>query len=151
MGFFGQFHFDGTAWTQPKDDAQPPWLTVEIHDSDFATITYDPAGPGTGVAYLGETPRTYFEDETASEPTDVPREAAGLAEWWSGVNDMADVWDKERELVGYLAEDGDEMAEAPADDLDDLDEIADEDIFIEVRTAQFLAALDLPVPDDLVR
>jgi hypothetical protein len=151
MGFFGQFHFDGTAWTAPRDDAVPPWLSVDIHDSDIATITYEPAGPGTGIAFLGETPRTYFEDDTASEPTDVAREAAGLAEWWSGINDMADVWDKERELVGYLAEDGDKAQAATDDDLDDLDEIADEDIFVEVKVARFLDALDLPVPDDLVR
>jgi hypothetical protein len=156
MGFFGQFHFDGMAWTTPPDDPRPPWLAVEIHDSDIATVTYEPAGPGSGIAYLGETPRAYFDDETASEPTDVTREAAGLAEWWSGVHDMLDVGDKERELVEYLAEDLDEDAAAPPapvdlDDLDDLDEITEEDVFVERKTARFLAALDLPIPDDLVR
>ncbi|MEV7986869.1 hypothetical protein [Micromonospora sp. NPDC085948] len=60
-----------------------PWLLVDIHDSDSATLTYRPAGPGTGVAYLGYTPRTYFENPDASAPTDAVREAAGLSAWWA--------------------------------------------------------------------
>ncbi len=58
-----------------------PWLLVDIHDSDIATIAYRPTGSGSGVAYLGVTPRTYFEDPGASAPSDVAREAGGLVEW----------------------------------------------------------------------
>jgi hypothetical protein len=42
---------------------------------------YEPAGPGSGTAYLGYTPRTYVDDESASAPADVLREAEGLASW----------------------------------------------------------------------
>jgi len=28
----------------------------------FSVPTYQPAGPGSGIAYLGHTPRTYFDD-----------------------------------------------------------------------------------------
>jgi hypothetical protein len=65
-------------------DGPEPWLVVDIHDSYVATIAYRPAGSGSGVAYLGVTPRTYFEDPDASAPTDVVREArARSAPPWS--------------------------------------------------------------------
>lgn len=158
MGFFGQFHFDGRAWTAPNDDQEPPWLSIDIHDSDIATITYEPAGPGTGIAFLGDTPRGYFEEEDASEPTDTAREAAGLAQWWALIHDEGAVGTKERELVAFLAEDaepGDVGAKAgdrdDPDDLYDLDEIDEAEVFVEVKAARFIAALDLPVPDDLAQ
>lgn len=84
MGFFGGCVFDGRSWLsfEPYSDRMPktpePWLSVETYDSDIATVRYEPPGPGSGIAYLGYTPRAYFEDETASAPADVPREAAGL-------------------------------------------------------------------------
>ncbi|MFD6612914.1 hypothetical protein ACFWD1_29010 [Micromonospora chalcea] len=57
---------------------------------------------------------------------------------------------KEAELAAYPAEDLD-----PADidlDHDDEDEdLDDAEVFVEVKAARFLAALDLPVPDDLPR
>jgi len=152
MGFFGQFHFNGRAWATPVDDPEPPWLTVEIHDSDIATITYEPAGPGSGIAFLGDTPRGYFDEEDASEPTDTAREAAGLAQWWALIHDEGAVGTKERELVAYLAEDSEASGgtAAPAEEeLDDLDEIDEGEIFVEIKAARFIAALDLPVPDDL--
>ncbi|MDQ1292622.1 MAG: hypothetical protein QG608_502 [Actinomycetota bacterium] len=81
---------------ESPDNAEP-WLLVDIHDSDIATITYRPAGLGTGVAYLGCAPRTYFEDLQASAPTDVAREAAGLATWWASTH--PGVGDAERNVV----------------------------------------------------
>lgn len=155
MGFFGSYVFAGTGWTPVPDehvlDFAEPWLSVDIHDSDITTVEYRPTGPGSGVAYLGETPRTYFEDETASAPTDVALEAAGLASWWalSRGRDGAARAAKERELAAYLAED----TEPPA--LDDDDQPVDGaptddgDVFVEVKTARFLTAMDLPLPDDL--
>ena len=156
MGFFGTYLFDGHQWTAHQPAEQPtipePWLLVDIHDSDIATLIYRPAGPGRGVAYLGDTPRTYFKNPDASAPTDVAREAAGLGAWWvqqhGGASDT-ERSAKEAELAAYLAEDLD-----PTDiDLDDEDDndLDDAEIFVEVKTARFLAALDLPVPDDLPR
>lgn len=156
MGFFGTYLFDGHRWAAHPPAEQPtnaePWLLVDIHDSDIATLTYRPPGPGSGVAYLGDTPRTYFENPDASAPTDVAREAAGLGAWWAqqhgGASDI-ERRAKEAELAAYLAEDLD-PADMDLDDADD-DDLDDAEIFVEVKTARFLAALDLPVPDALAR
>ncbi|MFC0435703.1 hypothetical protein [Kutzneria buriramensis] len=152
MGFFGTFVFDGSAWlTEPGAEKRvgEPSLLVDIHDSDIATIVYRPAGPGSGVAYLGFTPRSYFEDDAASAPTDVAREAAGLAAWWrlrSSASD-AEVAAKQQELAGYLAEDI--SADEDVDAAEIGAELDDAEVFVEVKTARFLAALGLPLPEDL--
>lgn len=157
VGLFGRYVYDGTRWLPQEDervlDLAEPWLSVDIHDSDITTVVYRPAGPGRGVAYLGDTPRTYFENENASAPTDVAREAAGLASWWAQRQhggSEAERGAKERELVAYLAEDTD-PAGLTFDEDEDIDGLDDGEIFVEVKTARFLAALDLPVPDDLAR
>jgi hypothetical protein len=154
VGFFGTYLYDGSRWIPHQPDEVPtiaaPWLVVDIHDSDITTVTYRPEGPGSGVAYLGHTPRTYFEDADASAPTDVAREAAGLGSWWAqlrgGANDT-ERRAKEVELAAYLAEDVD-PAEIDLEAEDDGDE-DDADIFVEVKTVRFLATLELPVPDEL--
>ena len=52
VGFFGGYVFDGSTWHSfdPDSDQRPgiaaPWLSVYIHDSDIATVRYEPAGPG---------------------------------------------------------------------------------------------------------
>ncbi|WP_192749898.1 hypothetical protein [Actinopolymorpha pittospori] len=126
-------------------------MQLDIHDSDITTVRYRPVGSGTGVAYLGTTPRTYFEDQIASAPTDVAREAAGLANWWAqlrgGVNEV-ERSDKEAELAGYLAYDED-PAEIDLDEDEDVDQLDDAEIFVEVKTARFLETLGLPLPEDL--
>jgi hypothetical protein len=150
MGFFGTYVFDGTGWTA-REDQEPPQLApgslwIDIHDSDITTVVYSPAGQGSGVAYLGFTPRSYFEDDQASDPTDVTSESAGLADWWAQRRpeiSEAQRIAKQAELAGYLAEDLD-------DDVDDVsDDEEDDDVFVEEKTARFLTALDLPLPDDL--
>jgi hypothetical protein len=163
MGFFGTYLYEDGAWRSgvvtPSHDelwrplrveapvAGEPWLLVDIHDSDITTITYRPTGPGTGTAYLGYTPRSYFERDGASAPTDVPREAAGLASWWRQVHAAADASDKEAEIAAFLAHD---LGPSEDDDDDTEDEdLDDAEVFVEVKTAQFLAALGLPLPADL--
>jgi hypothetical protein len=148
MGFFGTYLFDGTAWTAQKKVHEPtipePWLMISIHDSDLAMVIYEPAGPAAGFAYLGVTPRTYFEDDAESPPTDTAREAKGLAAWWSGRNpDASELAQaaKARELRAFLAEDG--VTPDMADDADDAE------VFVEVKVARFLTALGLPIPEDL--
>lgn len=97
MGFFGGYVFDGRTWhgfdldSEQRLDIVAPWLSVYIHDSDIATVRYEPHGPGSGTAYLGCTPRTYLDDESASEPTDVLREAEGLALWLTRQQNRNDV------------------------------------------------------------
>jgi hypothetical protein len=150
MGFFGTYLFDGTDWTQHDLRRTPrePWLLIDIHDSDIATVVYRPAGPGSGIAYLGVTPRTYFEDEGASEPTNVAQEADGLAAWWEAFHPDATALaraDKADELRAFLAEDGVSVG----DDDGTGDEVDDADLFVEVRTSRFINTLGLPVPDGL--
>lgn len=126
---------------------------VDVHDSDIAAIVHRPTGSGTGVSYLGATPRTYFDDEEASAPIDTAREAAGLTTWWEQVHGgvgEADRKAKERQLAAYLAEDID-PAEIDVDEDEDVDQLDDEEIFVELKTGRFLAALGLPVPADLSR
>jgi hypothetical protein len=146
VGFFGTYEFDGTAWsasdpTGPSHAATYLWL--DIHDSDFATVRYAPAGSGSGVAYLGFTPSVYFDMEGESEPTDVEREARGLAEWWAAAHpeaSAAEVDQRQAQIVGFLA----------SDDPPDVDAlIAQGDIFVEDKARRFLAALDLPLPAEL--
>ncbi|WP_306209787.1 hypothetical protein [Actinoplanes sp. RD1] len=154
MGFFGNFLFAGGAWAsydyeEQLPEAGEPWLAVTVHDSDVATVSYQPAGAGSGVAYLGLTPRTYFESADASPPTDVAREAAGLAAWWAALTGAATAARraKEAELAEYLAEDIE-----PDIDLDeelDVDELDDAELFVEIKTALFLRALGLPLPAEL--
>lgn len=148
MGFFGTYAFENGQWKTLSEGELPPlvepFLWIDIHDSDIASVVYAPAGPGTGVAYLGLTPRTYFENPSASDPTDVAREAAGLTAWWA-LNNSGDAVDKQAEILGYLAED-----ENPDDlSLDEGVDVEDVDVFVEIKTARFLELLDLPLPTEL--
>ncbi|WP_084965999.1 hypothetical protein [Thermoactinospora rubra] len=157
MGFFGTYLFDGSGWTACESDHLPdvaePWLLIDIHASDVATVVYRPEGRGSGVAYLGYTPRTYFENDEASAPTDIEVEAKGLADWWAqrrgGATEAARA-SKESELIGFLAEDLD-PSEIEYDEEEDVDALDDGEIFVEVKAARFLQALDLPLPEDLAR
>ncbi|SDN87123.1 hypothetical protein [Lentzea jiangxiensis] len=152
VGFFGTYAYEHGSWKTLSEGELPPlaepFLWIDIHDSDITSVVYAPAGPGSGVAYLGLTPRTYFENPSASDPTDTLREAAGLAAWWEERNPGGDVPAKQAELLQYLAEDEDPDA-FEWDESEDVDEIDDGEVFVEVKTRRFLAALDLPLPTGL--
>ncbi|MFD4674826.1 hypothetical protein ACFWNN_34230 [Lentzea sp. NPDC058450] len=152
VGFFGTFAFEHGSWKTLSEGELPPLaepsLWIDVHDSDITSVVYAPAGPGSGVAYLGLTPRTYFENPNASDPTDVLREAAGLAAWWGGLNPGGDVPSKQAELLQYLAEDEDPNG-FEWDEGEDVDDIDDGEVFVEVKTKRFLTALGLPLPAEL--
>ncbi|MDX3656847.1 hypothetical protein PV646_05960 [Streptomyces sp. ID05-26A] len=152
MGFFGTYAYEHGEWKTLSEGELPPLaepsLWIDVHDSDITSVVYTPAGPGSGVAYLGLTPRTYFENPNASDPTDTLREAAGLAAWWGLLNPDGDVPAKQAELLAFLAEDEDPEA-FEWDESEDVDEIDDGEVFVEVKTRRFLAALGLPVPTEL--
>jgi hypothetical protein len=153
VGFFGAYVFDGSTWQgfdQESDQAlelPAPWLSVDIHDSDIATIRYESAGPGSGIAYLGFTPRTYFEHESASAPTDVLREAEGLAFWLARHQDRGDEPELRELIASFLADDI--QQQQLDDDEDDAEDLDDAEIYVEVKVARFLRAVGLPVPDEL--
>lgn len=176
MGFFGTYILTGDIWSRAPELApeavprwvsagEAPWLYMEIHDSDLTILRYEPAGPGSGIAYLGYTPRTYFEDDDASEPTDVDAEAAGLAAWLA-LRPGAPAGVDASVIKPYLAEDLGPPDAAPCDAApcdsagfdeaeefdDDIDTDIDEgEIFVEIKTARLLRQLGLPLPDDLPR
>jgi hypothetical protein len=103
------------------------------------------ARSGNGIAYLGVTPRTYFEDPNASMPTDAAREAQALGEWRSQQHRGGDNVEREvtaAELAANIAADID--PDHLAADEDDHEDLNGADIFVEVKTAHFLAALGLP-------
>jgi hypothetical protein len=177
VGFFGGFVFDGRDWQHfdPYTGARPnrpelaePWLSVVIYDSDIADLQYRPAGPGTGTAYLGDTPRRYFDDENASAPTDVSREAEGLASWVARLRGGSDESQLQDLILSFLASDDDDDeddtdtddedesddddAEDAESDDEDADDFADDDLaetFVEVKLVRFLAACGLAVPEGL--
>ncbi|GAA0926649.1 hypothetical protein GCM10009554_07010 [Kribbella koreensis] len=153
MGFFGTYLYAGDQWTEHDPD-QPvnepgPWLRINIHDSDFTIVTYSPEYEGTGVAYLGYTPRMYFESEDDSR-TNPAQEAAALTTWWTNHTPTADPTtadSKRAELLPYLAEDKDTFDED--EDEEDDEDLPDAEIYVEVKTADFLTSLNLPLPPAL--
>jgi hypothetical protein len=153
VGFFGSYLYADGHWREEELTSEAiaaePWLHASVHDSDFTAVTYRPTGPGSGVAFLGYTPRSYFEMDDASAPTDVARESAGLTHWWAlvhGATSTDEITAKNAELIGYLAADLDPASEEPDTDVDLND---DAEIFVEIKTSRFLAALGLPLPEDL--
>lgn len=156
MGFSGRYQYADGTWSAiegngPAPEAREPWLRISIYDSDITSVGYAPPLGGTGVAYLGVTPRIYFEDDNASAPTSADREAAGLASWWSAVHGVEDGprIDEVRERIrGFLAEDVEEDWDPDAPD--GADELDDGEIFVEVKTWRFLEVLGVPIPAETV-
>jgi hypothetical protein len=58
-----------------------PFLLVDVHDSDIATVDYRFADATGGRFFLGYEPRVYFEQPDAAPPVDGHTEAAGFARW----------------------------------------------------------------------
>lgn len=151
VGYFGSWLFDAGTWASAQapagGDVTGHWLHVEIHDSDYAVIRYSPRLGGSGVAYIGMTPRIYFEDETASAPTDVATESSAIATWVANAagGDPAQL---QLTIASYLAEDitPDWDSILPLDGSPS--SMAAEDVFVEQRVARFLEATGLGVPDN---
>jgi hypothetical protein len=149
MGFSGTYVYSDGKWTPQEPGQRPevvePWLMVDVRDSDFTTVTYSPAEPGTGIARLGRAP-----GEGEMSQGDIERAAGGLANWWArlrGVSGGEEVDAKRQQIAAYLGVDpgadqpktGDGGVQDPAE------------VFAELKTTRFLVALDLPVPSELVR
>ncbi len=157
MGFFGGYIFDGSSWHDfdPQSGQAPAgaagWLSVYVYDSDIAEVRYEPAGPGSGTAYFGYTPRAYYEDESASAPADVTREAAGLASWLARQQGRTDEAELRQVIAPFIADDTPgQLDDLEADD-DDMGLDDETDGFVEAKVSRFLKAVGLPVPQGLPR
>lgn len=147
MGFFGTYEYTASGWSAGTPEApsfERDGLWVDIHDSDIAVLVYSPPGPGTGTAFVGYTPRSYFDAEEESEPTDPKREALGLATWADSMGlrgRFGDIEAWQAALEPYLASDDTSPDDKSFDD--------EADVFVELKTAQLLVELGLPLPPDL--
>lgn len=80
VGYFGKLAYSDGRWTSGRPTAVP-FLLVDVHDSDIATIDYREADASGGRFYLGYEPRIYFEEPDAGDPVDTRAEAEGFARW----------------------------------------------------------------------
>jgi hypothetical protein len=126
VGFFGNFVYSDGNWSDVISGSV--YLSVEVHDSDIATVAYAPADTAQGLFYLGFQPRDYFEDPNASAPVDVDGQATGITTWAKQVLGTEVAPEDVRPL---LAEPG--VAE-PEDD------------FVEVTVVRLFSLLNLPIP-----
>ncbi len=108
-------------------------------------IRFEPSSPGTGTAFLGMTPRDYFDEPDASAPTDTNLEAEGLAAWARTAETGATP--DPRSIQDILA--ADELDDADTQDCDEPPPLADDEIFVEDKCLRFLVILGLPRPPDL--
>ena len=80
MGLFTTLAYSDGRWTRGRPTAVP-FLLVDVHDGDVATVDYRFADASGGRFYLGWEPRIYFEQPDAASPIDVGAEATGFARW----------------------------------------------------------------------
>jgi hypothetical protein len=80
VGLFGKFAYSAGRWRRGGPSAVP-FLLVDVHDSDIATIDYRFADASGGRFFLGYEPRVYFEEPDGADPVDTLAEADGFARW----------------------------------------------------------------------
>lgn len=80
MGYFGRLAFSDGTWTTGRPTAVP-FLLVDVHDSDIATVDYRASDATGGRFFLGYEPRFYFDERDAADPVDTSAEAVGFARW----------------------------------------------------------------------
>ena len=83
MGLFGKFAYSDGRWSRGGPTAVP-FLLVDVHDSDVATVDYRSADATGGRFFLGYEPRVYFDEPGAGDPVDTAAEAQGFADWLRG-------------------------------------------------------------------
>lgn len=60
--------FRNSGWEEGEeapDILQEGELCIDFIDRDIGIITYRPTFTGSGIAYLGFTPRSYYDEESA--------------------------------------------------------------------------------------
>ncbi|TFV88699.1 hypothetical protein E4P40_09525 [Blastococcus sp. CT_GayMR20] len=80
MGRFGKFAYSAGRWSRGGPTAVP-FLLLDVHDSDIATVDYRLADASGGRFFLGYEPRIYFDEPDGADPVDTRAEAEGFARW----------------------------------------------------------------------
>ena len=80
MGLFGRFAYSDGRWSTDGPTAVP-FLIVDVHDSDVATVDYRFSDATGGRFFVGYEPRFYFDELDAAAPVDTEAEAQGFARW----------------------------------------------------------------------
>jgi hypothetical protein len=80
VGYFGKLSYSDGRWNTGGPTAVP-FLLIDVHDSDIATVDYRAADATGGRFFLGYEPRIYFEEPDAGAPVDTRAEAEGFARW----------------------------------------------------------------------
>jgi hypothetical protein len=80
VGLFGKFAYSDGRWSTDGPTAVP-FLLIDVHDSDVATVDYRAADASGGRLFLGYEPRFYFDEPGAATPVDTTTEAEGFAAW----------------------------------------------------------------------
>jgi hypothetical protein len=83
VGLSGRFAYSDGRWSRDRPTAVP-FLLVDVHDSDIATVDYRFADASGGRFFLGYEPRVYFEQPEAAPPVDTAAEAEQFARWVRG-------------------------------------------------------------------
>jgi len=77
---FGRFAYSDGRWSTDGPTAVP-FLIVDVHDSDVATVDYRFSDATGGRFFVGYEPRFYFDELDAAAPVDTEAEAQGFARW----------------------------------------------------------------------
>jgi hypothetical protein len=80
VGHFGKYAYSAGRWSTDGPTAVP-FLLIDIHDGDVATVDYRAADASGGRFFLGYEPRIYFEESDAASPVDITAESEGFARW----------------------------------------------------------------------
>jgi hypothetical protein len=80
VGLFGKFAYSAGRWSTGGPTAVP-FLLLDIHDSDVATVDYRAADASGGRFFLGYEPRFYFDEVESAAPVDTAVESEGFARW----------------------------------------------------------------------
>ena len=78
MGLFGKFAYSDGRWRTGGPTAVP-FLLLDVHDGDIATVDYRSADASGGRFHLGYEPRVYFDEPDAAAPVDAATEAEGIS------------------------------------------------------------------------
>ena len=80
MGYFGKLAYSAGRWSLGGPTAVP-FLLIDVHDSDVATVDYRAADATGGRFFLGYEPRFYFDESDAADAVDTRAEAEGFTRW----------------------------------------------------------------------